>query len=164
MSGRRWIVGAGAALGIGVMSLAVAVMVLLARSPQPPGTVVLEKDVVYCTVEGKPLKLDIARPKAGEGPFPAILCIHGGGWRAGDKSEYLQAIFELSQQGYVAATVQYRFAPKFPFPAQIHDVKAAVRYLRGHARRLRIDPDRIGVMGASAGGHLAPPARDDRPG
>jgi acetyl esterase/lipase len=161
MQRRRWplwpkVPARRLALGaIGTMGVLAIGLVFLARAAQPPSDVILDKDVVYRTVAGQKLALDIARPKAGEGPFPAILCIHGGGWRAGDKHEYLQALYGFAKQGYVSASVQYRFAPKFPFPAQIHDVKAALRYLRGHAKELRIDPDRIGVMGGSAGGHLA---------
>jgi acetyl esterase/lipase len=161
MTGQKWPLWARAvawtsALGVfGITTLVASGFVLLARAAQPPDTVVLERDVVYRTVAGKSLKLDIVRPKAGSGPFPAILCIHGGGWQAGDKSEFLQLLYGFAQQGYVAAAVQYRLAPEFTFPAQVHDVKAAVIYLRSHAKELRIDPDRIGVMGGSAGGHLA---------
>ena len=106
-------------------------------------------------MEGKPLLLDLARPKTGAGPFPVVLCIHGGGWRMGDKSEFLGALFSLAEQGYVAASVNYRFAPADRFPAQIQDVKTAVRYLRSRAKELGIDTDHVGVLGGSAGGHLA---------
>jgi len=61
----------------------------------------------------------------------------------------------LAERGYVAVTVSYRLAPKFPFPAAVHDVKTAVRWLRAHAETYQVDPDRIGVTGGSAGGHLA---------
>jgi acetyl esterase/lipase len=157
MSGLRWPSHLSVAVWVGVIAAVglTGIVVLIAKAGQTPSNVVLQKDVVYRTVDGKTLKMDIAGPKAGEGPFPAVLCIHGGGWRAGDKGEYTQALYGLSQQGYVAATVQYRLAPQSAFPAQIHDVKAAVCYLRSHAKELRIDPDRIGVMGGSAGGHLA---------
>ena len=80
---------------------------------------------------------------------------HGGGFRAGSRKGYLAQCIRLAQRGYVAATVDYRLAPAAPFPAAVHDVKAAVRYLRANAARLGIDPERIGVTGGSAGGHLA---------
>ncbi len=100
------------------------------------------------------LQLDLAAPK-GAGPFPAVLCIHGGGFRAGDRQSYDGMCKKLAEHGYVAATVTYRLAPKFPFPAAVLDVKSAVRWLRANADKYKIDPKRIGVMGGSAGGHLA---------
>ena len=81
--------------------------------------------------------------------------IAGGGFRAGSRKGYLAQCIRLAQRGYVAVTVDYRLAPAAPFPAAVHDVKAAVRYLRASAPRLGIDPERIGVTGGSAGGHLA---------
>ncbi len=140
-------------LGFGAASAILAR--LLQSPPEPPSSILFEKDIAYSNVEGKPLLLDLARPKTGTGPFPAILCIHGGGWQAGDKKEFLGAIFSLAQQGYVAATVNYRLVPDAHFPCQIQDVKTAVRYLRSRAGELHIDPNRIGVFGGSAGGHLA---------
>jgi acetyl esterase/lipase len=140
-------------LGFGVAS---SILSRLRQSPpEPPSSILFETDIAYTNVEGKPLLLDLARPKTGTGPFPGILCIHGGGWRAGDKKEFLGAVFALAQQGYVAATVNYRLVPDNHFPSQIQDVKTAVRYLRSRAGELHIDPDRIGVFGGSAGGHLA---------
>ena len=119
-------------LGLGLAS---TILARLWRSAsEPPSSVLYEKDVTFGTREGTPLLLDLARPKAGTGPFPAVLCLHGGGWRAGDKSEYLQAVFSLAKHGYVAATVNYRFAPCADFPSQLQDVKTAVRYLRSRAR------------------------------
>lgn len=101
------------------------------------------------------LRLDLAAPAAGDGPFPAVVCIHGGAWCSGSKREYRGGIRTLARHGYVAASVEYRLAPQHKFPAQIEDVKCAVRYLRAHAEELSVDPDRIGAMGDSAGGHLA---------
>src|SRR6185369_11139495 len=90
-----------------------------------------------------------------DGPLPAILCIHEGGFRAGKRESYDSQCIRLAERGYVAVTVSYRLAPKYPFPAAIHDVKAAVRWLRANAAKYHIDPERIGVTGGSAGGHLA---------
>lgn len=118
-------------------------------------TVIYEPNVQYGEAAGTPLLLDLARPKQGDGPFPAVVCIHGGGWKGGDKSSFTSLIQLLAQRGYVAVTVRYRFAPQHRFPSQVEDVKCAVRYLRAHADELNIDPDRIGAMGSSAGGHLA---------
>ncbi|HEY3319754.1 MAG TPA: alpha/beta hydrolase [Planctomycetota bacterium] len=100
------------------------------------------------------LSLDIAVPK-GNGPFPLIVCIHGGAWHSGGKSQYGNMLVEFSRHGYVAASVDYRLAPANKFPAQIEDVKCAVRFLRAHATEYHIDPQRVGALGESAGGHLA---------
>jgi acetyl esterase/lipase len=100
------------------------------------------------------LQLDLAQPK-GDGPFPAILCIHGGGFRGGNREGYDGLCVTLASKGYVAATITYRLAPAHPFPAAVLDCKAAVRWLRANAARYHLDPARIGVTGGSAGGHLA---------
>jgi acetyl esterase/lipase len=115
---------------------------------------VQENDVVYRTVGGAELKLDLARPE-GDGPFPAVFVIHGGAWRGGNKESNRGLLQQFARKGYVAASPQYRFCPKETFPAQVHDVKAAVRWLRSHAKDYRVDPARVGAMGFSAGGHLA---------
>jgi acetyl esterase/lipase len=120
-----------------------------------PDDVVFEKGVEYSNPDGQHLQLNLARPKTGNGPFPAVLCIHGGGFRAGTREGYDGLIVRLAQNGYVAATATYRLAPKYPFPAAVHDTKAAVRWLRGNAAKYHIDSEHIGVTGGSAGGHLA---------
>jgi acetyl esterase/lipase len=114
----------------------------------------LKKDVVYGKSGGEELKLDLAVPE-GAGPFPCIVCIHGGGWARGSKTIYDKTVATLAEKGYVAATVEYRFAPKFQFPCQIEDCKCAVRYLRKHAAELHIDSAKFGAFGDSAGGHLS---------
>jgi acetyl esterase/lipase len=119
-----------------------------------PDDVVFEKGIEYANPDGQHLQVNIARPKQGEGPFPAVLCIHGGGFRAGHRDGYNPLCLKLAQHGYVGITVSYRLAPKYQFPAAIHDVKAAVRWVRANSARLHVDPERIGVTGGSAGGHL----------
>jgi acetyl esterase/lipase len=123
--------------------------------PAVPDTVAFEPDVEYANPDGQHLQLDLARPKEGKGPFPAVVCIHGGGFRAGTRQGYDPLCIKLAERGYVAVTVSYRLAPKYPFPAAVHDVKAAVRWLRANAKKYDIDPERIGATGGSAGGHLA---------
>jgi acetyl esterase/lipase len=125
------------------------------KAPVVPDDVTFEAGIEYTNPDNQHLQLNLARPKAGTGPFPAIICIHGGGFRAGSRDSYNALCIKLAQQGYVAMTVSYRLAPKFQFPAAIHDTKAAVRWARANAAKYAIDPDRIGVTGGSAGGHLA---------
>lgn len=127
-----------------------------AQKPPPvPDDVVFESGIEYSNPDNQHLQLNMARPKSGDGPFPTIVCIHGGGFRAGSREGYNGLCIKLAQQGYVAMTVSYRLAPKFQFPAAIHDTKAAVRWARANAGKYKIDPNRIGVTGGSAGGHLA---------
>lgn len=120
-----------------------------------PDTVVFETGVEYSNPQGQHLQLNIARPKSGDGPFPAVVCIHGGGFRAGKRESYDGLVLRLAERGYVALTVTYRLAPQHPFPAAVHDTKAAVRWIRANAPKYKVDPGRVGVTGGSAGGHLA---------
>ena len=129
---------------------------LRAQAPaQVPDTVIVEKGIEYANPDDQHLQLNLARPKTGDGPFPAIVCIHGGGFRAGKRESYDGLIVRLAEQGFVAITITYRLAPKYQFPAAVHDTKAAVRWVRANAAKYKIDPSRIGTTGGSAGGHLA---------
>ena len=121
-----------------------------------PGSV--EIDLTYCTTaDGEDLKMDIYYPGRMDKPSPAVVYVHGGGWIAGDKTEGAGLLFAplLQKQGYLVAAINYRLAPADPFPAPIEDVKCAIRHLRVNADRYHLAPDRIGVVGGSAGGHLA---------
>jgi acetyl esterase/lipase len=123
-------------------------------SQVPQEDVHVEKDIVF-SKDADELKLDMARPKNGDGPFPAVVCIHGGGWVGGDRKQMAATIVTLAGRGYVAVSPDYRLAPRHPFPAAIEDCKLAVRWLRANAAQYKIDPNRIGVVGLSAGAHLA---------
>jgi acetyl esterase/lipase len=119
----------------------------------------VQRDVIYSTNGGVTLKLDIFLPAGKQDkPSPAILYVHGGGWRGGGKSmgSWLNPLTrELIERGYVVvAAVDYRLAPEYKWPAFIHDVKCAVRFLRANAKKYNIDSDHIGTWGSSAGGHL----------
>ena len=130
---------------------------LLAQGPAAPtipDTVIAEREVAYSAVGGRQT-MDIVRPREDSAtPRPAVLLVHGGGFRAGAKESYLPLAIKLAGRGYVAATVNYRLAPRNQFPAAVQDVKAAVRYLRANASKLNLDPNHIGALGGSAGGHL----------
>jgi acetyl esterase/lipase len=121
-----------------------------------------ETDITYAERGNVNLKLNLAAPNSNEDTFPAIIFIHGGAWQVETKDECNIAIMEAAKKGYVAVTVDYRLAPSssydtpgFRFPAQVQDVKSAVRWLRTNASKYSIDPNRIGAVGWSAGAHLA---------
>src|SRR5262249_29864132 len=93
----------------------------------------LQTDVVYRKADGMEIKLDLAMPKEGKGPFPAVVCVHGGAWRMGNRKDLRPWIEYLAEQGYVAASISYRLVPDGRWPAQIEDCKTAVRFLRANA-------------------------------
>jgi pectinesterase len=102
------------------------------------------------------LKLDLYLPAAsGTSTRPAIVFVHGGGWRAGVRANFAPMAIRMAERGYVAATISYRLSPEAPYPAAIVDAKAAVRWVRAHAADYGIDPDRIAIAGGSAGGQIA---------
>ncbi|MHC4994792.1 MAG: alpha/beta fold hydrolase [Planctomycetota bacterium] len=112
-------------------------------------------NVTYAHYGDRTLEMDIYRPKGAWGKLPAVVAIHGGGWSKGTRANYKHVAQALAARGYVAATISYRLSGEAPFPAQIEDCKAAVRFLRTNADRYGIDPENIGAIGSSAGGHLA---------
>jgi len=131
------------------------VLALLTSQVSLAGEIIFEEDIEYTNPDGLHLKLNMARPKESSGPLPAVVCIHGGGFRAGKKERWDEMCKKLATRDYVAVTVTYRLAPDHQFPAHVFDVKAAVRWLRTNAKKYNVDPDRIGTLGDSAGGHLA---------
>ena len=110
--------------------------------------------VTYARYGDRTLQMDIYRPKDAWGHLPAVVCIHGGGWAKGSRESHRAMAQALASRGYVAATISYRLSGEAKFPAQIHDCKAAVRFLRAHADEYGIDANHIGAIGLSAGGHL----------
>jgi acetyl esterase/lipase len=140
-----------------VIFILAAVARVAAQNAQPavPDGVVFEQGIEFANPDNQHLQVNLARPKDGAGPFPAVVCIHGGGFRAGKRESYDKLCLTLAQHGYVAITVTYRLAPAYPFPAAVYDCKAAVRWLRANAQKYGVDPKRVGVTGGSAGGHLA---------
>jgi acetyl esterase/lipase len=114
-----------------------------------------ELNIVYGKGGGESLKLDLYAPSHQSGPVPAVVFIHGGAWSGGCKEDLTGSARAFAARGYVTVTVNYRLAPRHKWPAQIHDVKCAVRWLRANADRYHIDPDCIAASGNSAGGHLA---------
>jgi len=115
--------------------------------------IVIHEDIVYAVAEGHELKLDIAVPKYLKAPAPAIVDIPGGSWRVVNKSAE-DALF-YAKYGFIGVSITHRTSDIAVFPAAVHDCKAAIRWLRAHAKEFQIDPEKIGVFGFSSGGHLA---------
>jgi acetyl esterase/lipase len=153
-----------------LLALVAVVPLVAAAGPDAPPAdlpVKVTRGIPFATAGGEVLKLDVAAPTTG-GPYPAVLMLHGGAWRMGDRADLSTAAINLTAnrvtpsviagvaaRGYVVASASYRLAPRHPFPAQIDDARSAVRFLRNNAKTHNIDPDRIAAGGFSAGAHLA---------
>ncbi len=122
---------------------------------QPPDTLIAVRDLNYAGTQNWRQTLDVYVPKTPSSkPLPLVVFIHGGGWESGSKNTG-GVLFALIQDGaYIGASINYRLTNEGQHPTQIHDCKAAIRWLRAHARDYNIDPSKIGVFGISAGGHL----------
>ncbi|MGH8996669.1 MAG: alpha/beta hydrolase fold domain-containing protein [Acidimicrobiales bacterium] len=120
----------------------------------PEGRVDIRDDVVFGTGGGRDLRCDVFTPPGGETDRPAVLLVHGGGWRSGDKSQLRGYGILLGRAGYLCVATEYRLVGESPWPAQVHDVKAAIRWMRANAKELGIDPTRVALEGNSAGAHL----------
>lgn len=132
-------------------TLVAAVLLLTTSSLHAEQDKKVIKDIEFAQVDGQSLKLDLYLPKAQEGPL--VVWIHGGGWHAGNKSGC--PITWLNDHGMAVASISYRLTDKATFPAQIHDCKAAVRWLRANDHKVGYSITKVGVAGSSAGGHLA---------
>jgi len=122
------------------------------RFSLPDGVTEL-RDLEYGRASGKPMKLDLYLPEKREHPLPLIIWIHGGAWMSGSKDDRSPAL-PFTGKRYAVAHVGYRLSQEAKFPAQIHDCKAAVRWLRANADKYKLDPNKFVAWGASAGGHL----------
>lgn len=121
-----------------------------------PPSVREHKNITYVRYGKRALQLDLYLPTAKSKVIrPAIVMVHGGGWRSGYRTNLTPLAIAMAEQGYVAATISYRLAPEAQYPAAIHDVKAALRWLRSHAEKYGVNPQQIAVAGASAGGQIA---------
>ena len=121
----------------------------------PPYRVATWRDVSYGPEASAGEVLDLCAPVGAAAPRPGVLLIHGGTWTSGDKSAYTTTCALLATRGFVAATLNYRLAPTYHWPAQLVDVQLAMRWLRAHASDYDLDPRRVCALGDSAGGHLA---------
>lgn len=140
---------------LSVILIAAIPFVTKAYDDKGPGSVRVIRNLAYCQPANDSQSLDLYLPTKSNGPTPLIIFIHGGAWVQGDKGEAREISLLLAQYGFATASINYRFSQQALFPAQIEDCRAAVRWLRSHAQEYGIDPDRFGVWGVSAGGHLA---------
>ncbi len=120
-----------------------------------PEDVAKKEDLVYRQLGNRDLKLDVYYPAQKKEKYPAVLLVHGGGWRTGDPSLLEPMAQRLAAEGYVTILPEYRLSLEAPYPAALHDLKAAVRWLRTQSQEFPIDTAKVAVLGASAGGQLA---------
>jgi len=127
------------------------IFLLLLAAPVRAG---VTKDIEYSKPDGESLKLDASVPE-GTGPFPAAILVHGGGWSGGDKATEIDPMFApLTKTGIAWFSINYRLAPAHKYPACVEDAEAAVRWVKAHAKEYNIDPQKIVLIGESAGGHI----------
>src|SRR5581483_2136216 len=140
------------------MPLAIVLLIVASTGcgllrPRLPDSVQTIRNIVYTNPDGHPQSLDLYIPVKHDRPLPAIVWIHGGSWSSGSRD--FCPLAYIATQNVAVASIDYRLSNVAPFPAQLHDCKAAIRWLRGNAGKYQLDPDHIGVFGVSAGGHLA---------
>jgi acetyl esterase/lipase len=126
----------------------------ISRIPKLSEKVEAQLDVEYGKGGDKPLLLDLYKPKGMQKPAPGLIFVHGGSWSGGNRKIYGYYCQHFAEKGYVAATIEYRLSGEAPFPAAIQDVNCAIRWMRANAAKLGVDPNKIGLAGGSAGGHL----------
>ncbi len=128
---------------------------LVNTSPEMPGEIEEIKNIEYKNVDGKSLRLDIYRPKNLTETVPLLVFIHGGAWKGGERSDYLVYLVDFAKRGYVTATVSYRLLADSVWPACAEDIRDALKWFFENGNTYGYDPDRIALVGGSAGGHLA---------
>ena len=139
-----------------VMAAIAAGEIKLIKSPKEmPDGVIEQKNIEYGKVGERALQLDLYLPEKILKPVPGLIFIHGGGWSAGSRDVYKPYTVSYAKKGYVAATISYRLTGEAIFPAAVEDAKCAVRWLRANAAKYHVDPNKIAVIGGSAGGHLS---------
>jgi acetyl esterase/lipase len=128
---------------------------MINMTPDIPEDIEEIKNIEYKNINGKSLQLDIYKPKNIDKAAPLLVFIHGGGWKGGQRSDYLVYLVAFAKRGYITATVSYRLLKDGPYPACVEDITDAVRWFYSNGEKYGYDPDRIALIGGSAGGHLA---------
>jgi acetyl esterase/lipase len=137
------------------LAVAVGLEDLANLSPVIPENIEEIKNIEYKNVNGKSLQLDMYRPKERNQNVPLLVFIHGGGWKGGQRSDYLVYLIPFARRGFITATVSYRLLNDGPYPACVEDINDAIQWFYDHGEEYGYDPDRIAVIGGSAGAHLA---------
>jgi acetyl esterase/lipase len=140
---------------VALVAASAAAVLVWAMTPAAGGRAEgkLLADLVYATSGGQELRADVCLPP-GKGPFPAIVCLHGGGWTSGNRKDFSQTLAVLARRGFVAVAPQVRLAPQAQLPAMLDDAHAAIEWARQHPG-FQVDPGRLALLGRSTGGHLA---------
>jgi acetyl esterase/lipase len=128
---------------------------LVNTTPQVPSDIEEIKNIEYKNIDGKSLQLDLYKPGSLKNPAPLLVFIHGGAWKSGQRSDYLVYLIDFARRGYVTATLSYRLLNDGPYPACAEDIRDAVGWFFRNGEKYSYDPDRIALIGGSAGGHLA---------
>jgi len=136
-------------------ALALGRIPLVDTEPPVPDSVEAHRDLVFREVDGLELALDLYRSTALDGRAPLIVFVHGGSWRGGDRDDYRRYLVDYAAKGYVTASVSYRFAQQATYPAAVDDVGRALAWLAARADVYGFDPQRVALVGGSAGAHLA---------
>jgi len=136
------------------LAIGVGLEKLTNLEPEIPAEIEEIKDIEYKNVGGKSLQLDIYKPRNLAEPAPLLVFVHGGGWKGGKRSDYLVYLVDFAKKGYITATVSYRLKNDSIYPACVQDVSDAMHFLFSNAKQYGYDPDRVAMIGGSAGGHL----------
>ncbi len=139
----------------GYIALGLGLEKVIDTNPPVPADIEVIKDIEYKNINGKSLQIDIYRPKNIVKPAPLLVFIHGGSWSHGKRSDYLVYLLAFAKKGYMTATVSYRLLKEGPYPACIEDITDAVQWFFRNGEKYGYDPDRIALIGGSAGAHLA---------
>ncbi|MDP2338770.1 MAG: alpha/beta hydrolase [Bacteroidota bacterium] len=137
------------------LAIRVGLEKMIDRTPDIPADIEEIKNIEYKNVDRKSLQLDMYIPQTIRKPAPLLVFIHGGGWRSGERADYLVYLVAFAKKGYMTATVSYRLLKDGPYPACAEDITDAVQWFYKHGTEYGYDPDRIALIGGSAGAHLA---------
>jgi acetyl esterase/lipase len=137
------------------ISYGLGMLDLIDTEPDVPDEIQEIKDIEYKNIDSLSLQLDIYKLKDLDEPAPVMIFIHGGAWRTGKRSDYLPYLIDYAKKGFVTITVSYRLVKQATFPAAVQDVNCAVKFIKNHAGEYGINPDKVVLIGGSAGGHLS---------